>query len=167
MIRFKVLIEKFGKKGEKTGWTYITIPARQANKIKPDTKVSFRIHGKLDDYPIKGLAILPMGQGDYILPLNASIRKQIKKKAGDTLTVEVGLDDKTPTLSADLVACLKEEPAAYTHFKSLPKSHQNYFSKWIESAKTVQTKSRRIAMALNALSRRKGFNEMVREAKQS
>jgi uncharacterized protein YdeI (YjbR/CyaY-like superfamily) len=41
-------------------------------------------------------------------------------------------------------------------------SHQKYFSKWIESAKTAQTKTKRILMAVTALGQGKGYPEMIR-----
>ena len=61
--------------------------------------------------------------------------------------------------------CLADEPKALEFFHSLPGSHRNYFSKWIDSAKTDATKAKRIAMAVNALARSLPFNIMVREAK--
>ena len=38
MVEFTATLEKFGKKGEKTGWTYIEIPADVAQEIKPGNK---------------------------------------------------------------------------------------------------------------------------------
>jgi hypothetical protein len=35
MVRFETALRKFDKQGEKTGWTYIEIPADIAAKIKP------------------------------------------------------------------------------------------------------------------------------------
>jgi len=63
------------------------------------------------------------------------------------------------------MACMNDEPAAIKYFNSLPKSHQNYISNWIRSAKTEPTKTKRIAMAVSALSRNMGFVEMLREQK--
>jgi hypothetical protein len=37
------------------------------------------LKGYLDELPIKAMALIPMGQGDFILSLNANIRKGIKK----------------------------------------------------------------------------------------
>jgi hypothetical protein len=164
MVKFHTTIQKFGKKGEKTGWTYIVFAARLARKLKP-SKVSFRIKGHLDTHFVEGLALIPMGEGDFILPLNAAIRKAIRKKCGDRLRVEMELDSRALPLSDDLMKCLKAEPAALTFFKSLPRSHQNYFSKWIESAKSVHTKTRRIVQAVTALASRQGYAEMLRAAK--
>ena len=71
MISFTATIQKFDKKGEKTGWTYIEISATQAHKLKPKTRVSFRVRGSLDSYPLKQTAIIPMGDGKFILPINS------------------------------------------------------------------------------------------------
>jgi hypothetical protein len=165
MIRFSTHIQKFQSKGEKTGWSYIEISKQRAEKLNPGCKVSFRIKGQLDDHKIAKTAVLPMGEGNFILPINGTIRKAIKKQAGDTLTVSIELDERPPTLSRDFVACLKDDYRAYEFFKSLPKGHQNYFNNWIESAKTTPTKTKRITMAVIALSSGQGFPEMIRANK--
>jgi len=81
--------------------------------------------------------------------------------------VTMGLEpDKEPLkLNADFLACLADDPVAKNFFNSLPGSHRNYFSKWIDSAKTDPTRTRRIAMAVNALSKKWGFPEMLRYGK--
>lgn len=165
MIRFTAPILKFDKQGEKTGWTYIEIPEELAQKLKPGNKKSFRVKGKLDNYAFKQMALLPMGGGDFILPLNAEMRKKIKKRFGATLEVRMEADDSPFEMSKDFMACLEDEPKALEYFKTLPGSHQKYFSKWIETAKTEPTKAKRIAQAVNALAKRWGFAEMVRAGK--
>lgn len=165
MVKFSTRILKFSKQGEKTGWTYIEISKRQATKLKHDCKVSFRVKGLLDNHVIQKTALLPMGEGAFILPLNAAIRKAISKKEGDAINVQLELDERPLTLSSDFIKCLKDEPQAFDFFKTLPKSHQHYFSKWIDSAKTTNTKAKRITMSVIALGARKGFGEMIRENK--
>lgn len=165
MIKFSTTILKFARQGEKTGWSYINISAKQASQLKPGSKVSFRVKGRLDSYLIKQVSLLPMGDGGFIMPFNASMRKGTGKQAGDTLAVTLEADEAKFVLSPDLMACLKEEPASMKFFKSLPGAHQRYFSKWIESAKTSQTKAKRIAMALITFSKQQGYPEMMRENK--
>jgi hypothetical protein len=165
MIKFKTTILRFDKKGEKTGWSYIEISARQAGQLKPGEKVSYRVKGMLDSYAIKQVSLLPMGNGAFIIPFNASMRKGTGKRAGDSLVASLEVDEGKFVLSPDLMACLKDEPASMKFFKSLSGSHQRYFSKWIESAKTSQTKAKRIAMALIAFSKQQGYPEMMRENK--
>lgn len=164
MIRFTTTIHQFGEMGEKTGWTYVEIPADLAETLNPGVKTSFRVKGKLDAHPVKALALIPMGGGRFIIPLNATLRKAIGKKKGAMLSLQLELDKKGYQLNAEFLACLADEPAAEKHFKSLPGSHQNYFSKWIESAKTEPTRVKRIAMAVTALAKQQGYAEMIREA---
>ena len=167
MLTYNARILQFDKKGEKTGWRYIEISKHQAQKLKPNTKISFRIKGKIDDYAIEKTAIIPMGDGNFILPINGTMRRTLRKKAGDSVSVSIQVDNREITLSQDFIQCLKDEPAAHTFFKTLPKSHQNYFSKWIESAKTMQTKTKRIVMAVTALALKQGYAEMIRSNKKS
>ena len=162
MIKFNTTILKFDKQGEKTGWTYIEISAAQAKKINPGVKVSYRVKGRLDNYAIEKTAILPMGEGGFIMPLKGEIRKAIGKKMGDKLTVELELDQRQIEPSADFIKCLKQDPEAMKFFKTLPGSHQRYFSKWIDDAKTIQTKTKRIVMAMTAFSKKQSFMEMMR-----
>lgn len=165
MIRFSTTILKFARKGEKTGWSYIEISAKQANQLKQNSKVSFRVKGKLDSLIIKQKSLIPMGGGKFILPVNGIMRKAIGKDAGDKILVAMELDETKFVLSPDLMACLKDEPASLKFFQSLPGAHQKYFSNWIESAKASETKARRIAMAMNGLAKQQGYGEMIRENK--
>ncbi|MEI9933349.1 MAG: YdeI/OmpD-associated family protein [Ferruginibacter sp.] len=55
-----------------------------------------------------------------------------------------------------------DEPEALAFFNTLPNGHKNYFGGWIRSAKTEETKTKRIAQAVNALSKGYRFNIMIR-----
>ena len=163
MIKITAVISKFGSKGEKTGWSYILIPSKLAQQLKPGFRKSFRIRGRLDEHIFSGLALIPMGDGSYILPLNTGIRKIIRKQKGDRVSVEMEEDpDFKITTSPDLLDCLNDEPVAKENFYLLPASHRNYYVKWIEQAKTVQTKTKRIARSVTALSRGLNYGEMIR-----
>ncbi len=162
MIKFTALLEKFGKKGEKTGWTYFIIRSEQTKKINPGVKTSFRVKGKLDDFPIKGVAIIPIGEGDFIMPVNAVMRKGIKKQKGEKIMVQLELDKAEIKMNSDFLVCLKEDKQAKAFFEKLSKSHQNYYSKWIDTAKTDETKAKRIAQSINGFNMGMNFPEMLR-----
>jgi hypothetical protein len=165
MVRYTTTILQFAEQGEKTGWTYIEIPADIAEKLKPGNKKSFRVKGKLDEYPIKKIALLPMGGGSFIMPLNAATRKNIGKRKGAMLKVQIEEDQAPLKISKELLDCLKDEPKALERFNKMPKSHQHYYSKWIESAKTEATKAKRIAMTVNAMYKGMDYGEMIRAAR--
>ncbi len=153
MVQFSTIIKKFKQQGEKTGWTYIEIPATIAEKLKPNNKRSFRVKGSLDDYSFEGLALIPMGEGNFILAFNASIRKKIRKQKGASLNIRIEADNTPVQLNEELLECLADEPKSLAFFNQLTPGHRKYFSNWIASAKTDETKTKRIAQTINALSR--------------
>ena len=162
MISYKTILQKFGEKGEKTGWTYIEIPAHIAQEIKPDTKLGFRVKGLIDNFYVKLLALLPMGEGDFIIPMNAQIRKAIRKEEGAMVTLNLEEDTDELPQSEELMMCLEDEPKALEMFLKLPKSHQTYYSKWIDSAKTIETKTKRITMTVQGTLMGMTYPEMLR-----
>jgi hypothetical protein len=165
VISYTTTILKFDKQGEKTGWTYIEVPEDIAQSLKPGNKKSFRVKGKLDNHAIKQVALLPMGNGSFIMPLNGAIRKALGKRKGAMLNVQL-TEDKVPyQLNPEFMECLADEPAAFEHFNSMPNSFKNYYSKWIESAKTDATRTKRIALAVSSLARKMDFGEMLRSQK--
>ena len=166
VIQFTTIIKKFGSQGEKTGWIYIEVPSAIAQQLKPGYKKSFRVKGKMDDYTFKQVSLLPMGEGNFIIPLNTTIRKAIHKNIGASLAISISEDTSPFEYNSDFMECLQDEPVATAQFNSLPGSHQKYFSKWIDSAKTAPTRAKRIAQAVTALSRRQGYAEMIRSLKQ-
>jgi len=166
VIQFTATILQFAAQGEKTGWTYIKIPATQAQRLKPGNKKSFRVKGKLDDHPIKKVALLPMGEGDFIMALNAAMRKAIRKHKGATLKVQLEVDNARIEPPSDLLECLADEPEAMTYFRQLPKSHQNYFGNWVRSAKTDATRAKRIARVVTAMVKKQDYGEMIRSGQQ-
>ncbi len=166
MIQFNAVIKKFAKQGEKTGWSYIDIPEEIATQIKPNYKKSYRVKGSLDNYKIERTSLIPMGGGSFIIPINATIRKALGKRQGATIKVTLTEDSRAVQINETFLICLADEPRALEFFNSLPGSHRNYFSKWIESAKTEETRANRIARAVTTLSRKLGYGEMMRMAKE-
>lgn len=162
LVLFSATLHKFDKQGEKTGWTYFEIPADIVQQIKPGNNKSFRVKGKLDNYKISGVALLPMGGGAFIMPVNGEMRKSIGKRHGAMLNVQLEEDKNPFKFNNDFIECLADEPKAKLFFETLSGSHQRYFSKWIDSAKTDETKAKRIAMSVNALAKKWGYPQMLR-----
>lgn len=163
MQSFTTTIQRFNSQGEKTSWTYILVPDKIAAKLNPGVKKSYRVKGKLDDHLIEKTALIPMGKGDFILPVNAAIRKATGKRFGASIKVQLQLDSSPILPPAALLECLQDEPEALNYFNSLPQGHRNYFTKWIETAKTEPTKTKRIALVIKTMVRKMDFGAMLRE----
>ncbi|MDN3583668.1 YdeI/OmpD-associated family protein [Mucilaginibacter flavus] len=166
MIDFNTIILQFAEQGEKTGWTYIEIPADLAQEMKPGNKKSFRVKGKLDNLSVAGMALMPMGDGNFIMALKKDICKALHKRKGAMLKVQIEPDDDFKfTVPADLLECLEYDSEATDYFNSIAESHRGYFIKWIDSAKTDATRANRIAASINAMARRMDYGMMMREQK--
>lgn len=161
MITYSTVILKFGENGDKTGWTYIEVPADIAEELNPGMRKSYRVSGRLDKYVLEGVALLPAGGGAFILALNAAIRKGIAKKEGAMLQVTLELSGAYRQ-NEMMLACLEDVPEAMSFFRSLSVSHQNYYSKWIDSAKTQPTREKRVVTVVAALAKGQNYAEMIR-----
>lgn len=163
MIRFTAKIEKEGLAGEKLGWSYVMIGVSHCKKLNPGVRRAFRVKGKLDNHAIARVSLLPVRGGKFLLPFNASMRKGTGKKAGDKVKLELQVDNRSLPKSTEFLICLRDAPEANNYFKNLNTTNKNYFYNWINGAKTIATKSKRIARAIEVLEQQKNFTKMVRE----
>ena len=166
MITFKAEIARFAEMGEKSGWTYVFIPKAVANEIKADCKKSFRVKGLLDQVAVEGLSLVPMGEGNFIIALNGPLRKKLKKDIGGVLTLQLEEDVTFKIeMPADLELCLADEPHLLENFMKQPKSHQNWYINWLNTAKTEATRTKRIVKIVNAMDKDWDFGTMMRDGK--
>ncbi|TCJ12431.1 DUF1905 domain-containing protein [Flaviaesturariibacter flavus] len=165
MIRFTAELKRFDSQGEKTGWTYFDIPGALAETLKPGCRTAYRVKGRIDKLDIKGVSLVPMGGGDFILAVNAAMRKSLRKEKGATVSVQLSVDNEVFQTPADITECLADEPAAEAYYNGLPPSHRRYWVNWVAEAKTAPTRAKRLAMMVDSLARGWGFSEMQRAAK--
>ena len=91
------------------------------------------------------------------------LETRLGKGKGDKLTLQVAHDpnpDPVP-MPEDLQQCLEDEPKANKAFMALPRSHRNYYVKWINSAKTEPTRVKRIAATIEAMAKGMTYAEML------
>jgi hypothetical protein len=97
-------------------------------------------------------SLFTMG-GRALLGLNRGVREAARVEGGERVTVEVELDDEPRTVEVpdDLRAALEPEPELRAFFDSLSYTHRKEYVRWIEGAKRDETRSRRIAKAVEML----------------
>jgi uncharacterized protein YdeI (YjbR/CyaY-like superfamily) len=111
------------------------------------------------------LATYPIGDGQFIIALNAELRKKLGKKEGAMLSVKFALDKGEALKSQELLDCLAQEPEAEKQFQSLLLSHQNYFHRYVYTAKGADTRAGRIVNVIHAMYKKMDFGEMIRGLK--
>ena len=99
-----------------------------------------------------GSKIATMG-GDLLIGVSAEIRKLTGVKGGETHEVTLELDDKPRIVEPpeDLKAALALDPVAQAAWDKLSPSHKKAHVTAIEGAKAADTRARRLAKAIEAL----------------
>ncbi|MBN2047047.1 MAG: DUF1905 domain-containing protein [Anaerolineaceae bacterium] len=105
-----------------------------------------------DGIPYQG-SLVKMGIDCHIIGVRKDILATIGKTAGDSIQVQLVLDDQPRVVSVpdDLRALLDAEAEAKAFFEQLSYSKQNAFVQWIESAKKNETRQTRLETAINML----------------
>ena len=158
---------RYAEMGEKTGWYYLSFSPDDIALLCPGRRQAFRVRGRLNQLTIRQQALIPVGDGHFIMALNADLRKKLGVRLGYEIDIHLEHDESEQQIAEDLRVCLDDEPAAAIFFNSLSRSHQMYFSRWIDSAKTEATRTKRIAMTVQAAARKLGYPEMIRENKKN
>lgn len=148
LVNKKYLLEKYEGKG---GWTYARIPEIPKNKNSRFNTV--RVMGTIDGFEIRKYHLMPMGDGNLFLPVRAEIRKKIKKQAGEKVHVVLYADNEPLEIPGEFLMCLEDEPTAHSFFYSLTESEQGFYINWVYGAKKEETRTNRLATAVNKLSR--------------
>jgi len=130
-------------------WTFAVIPAAVIDR--QGLRSHSRVVGTIDGAPFRSSCI-PRGGGTLYVVVPQPLRERIGKGPGDVVKVAVRLDT-TPVvvrLPADLRAALGTDRAK---FDRLAPSHRKAFVVWIEGAKQVETRARRVATAVQMIRR--------------
>ncbi len=88
--------------------------------------------------------------GEHLIGFSAALRKETGLAAGDAIHVVLTVDSspRTVELTPEFAAALDAEPAARAFFDQLSNSLQRYHADQVSSAKTEETRDRRIAKAV-------------------
>ena len=154
LVNKQYKLHKFPGKG---GWTYAEIP-----EIPQDKKAHFgwvKVKGSIDDHTFSDYRLMPMGNGHLFLPVNAAVRKKIRKGEGDYVQVVLFKDESELEVPKDLLQCLADEPKAQEKFFLLQENIQREFIQWIWSAKKQETIAERIVTVINMVMKGRRLSE--------
>jgi len=104
-----------------------------------------------DGYTFAG-SIASMG-GRFLVSFNAATRAATGRGAGDEVQVRLELDDSPRTVEVPdaLQAALRSDESAAAAWAALALSKQKAYALSVSSAKTEETRGRRVAQVLDAL----------------
>lgn len=147
MVQGAYLLNKFPGKG---GWTYAEIPQIAQNPKNPFGWV--KVKGNVDGIHIK-TKLMPMGNGRLFLPVKAALRKQLNKKEGDEVYLELEEDKDELFIPEEIMQCFKAvDITLFQQFDSLSADKKDSQIKWIMASSSESTKVERINKLMEKLS---------------
>ncbi len=143
-MKFRAIIELAGKTA-----TGIEVPAAVVTRLGSSKKPAVRV--TINGYTYRS-TVASMG-GRFMLPISAEVREAASVAAKDKVDVDVELDTapREVTVPPHFAHALTRDPAAKRLFEGLSSSNKQRIVIAIESAKTPETRERRIAKAVGAL----------------
>lgn len=135
--------------------------ARIPCKVKPTSNAfgMIKVKGRIDDYAIEKMFIMPMGNGELFLPVKAALRKHLKKQAGDMVKVILYKDESEFEVPEVFMTCLRDDPEAVKHFDTFSTREKKQYIDWINRALKEQTQIDRMAIAINCIAKGLRFEE--------
>jgi uncharacterized protein YdeI (YjbR/CyaY-like superfamily) len=118
----------------------------------PRFRAELKVEGKTATYVVVPLDVPSVfGRDDYFVPIKRELREAAGAAAGDTVEMELELDTKPRIvrLPKDFAAALDDEARA--SFDRMSYSHRKEYVDWIKEAKREDTRSRRIAKAVELI----------------
>ena len=112
------------------------------------------VKGTIDGFPFRS-SLMNMGDG-HMMVVNADLRAGAKCKAGDTVSVEMELDEgvRKVELPAHLKKIIASDPKAKEAWDKLAFTHQKEHVRAIEDAKRPETREKRIAAMMHMRKKR-------------
>ena len=143
-MKFRATIELAGKTA-----TGIEVPAAVVTKLGSSKKPAVRV--TIKGYTYRS-TVASMG-GRFMLPISAEVREAASVAAKDKVDVDVELDTapREVTVPPDFAHALNRDVAARRFFEGLAFSNKQRIVIAIASAKTPETRERRIAKAVTSL----------------
>ncbi|WP_256700638.1 YdeI/OmpD-associated family protein [Paenibacillus sp. P46E] len=144
MMKFQAIVQLSGKTA-----TGIPVPEEVVAGLGTSKKPAVKV--KIGEYTYAS-TIAVMG-GQFLIPLSAEHRQGAGVSSGDEIEVELELDTEPRelTVPADFRDAIDREPAAKLFFDGLSYSNRRRLVLSVESAKTAETRQRRIEKAVGLL----------------
>lgn len=135
--------------GGERGRVFVALPFHP--KTVWGNQARYYVRGTLNGNGYRGS--LGVRQGIYFMPLNKELQQSTGLKVHDPVVVTMELDEPEQlTVPTELAQQLEAVPSAQAFFDGLSAFYRNQYIEWIESAKTDETRTRRIGEVVTAVS---------------
>jgi hypothetical protein len=147
MKKFKTKIVAIGPSGS---WSEIQIPFSVEKEWGSRARVS--VCGTINGFEFRS-SIFPDGKGGHTMMVNKAMMEGGKFAPGDSVMMEMQQDTKprTVTVPKDFKSALAVNAKARATFEAFSPSHRRAYVDWITQAKRAETRTARIAKAIQMI----------------
>jgi hypothetical protein len=133
------------------GGAYVVFPHDAEKEF--GTKGNVPVNATIDGVPDKG-GLFRMGMPHHMLAVPKAIRSQIGKGPGDRVAIVLWKDDepREVVVPPQLAARMKKA-GVLRFFEGLSFTNRKEYSRWISEAKKDETRERRLAKAIELLTK--------------
>jgi hypothetical protein len=108
------------------------------------------VEGTINGHPFRA-ALEPSESGGHSLRVNNAMRNGSGADAGDTVKLAILGPEPAPTVPADLRVAMTASNGAKTLWQELTTDGRRIWIRWIEGAKTLETRARRVRRTVEQL----------------
>ena len=108
-----------------------------------------KLESTINDHPFR--AKIDQDDGELTLRINMAILRGPQAEIGDLVNFAVLGPEPAPIMPEDMQAELDQSPGSHETWAELTELEQRDWIRWIESAKTDETRQRRIKRAVDQL----------------
>jgi hypothetical protein len=140
--------------GPKGAWTILPIPFDVKEAF--GTKARVPVKGTINGFPFRN-SVMPEGNGTHRMMVGKELLAGAKAAAGDLVKVTMAMDraERVMEVPPELQAALRGDKEASANFEAMAYSHKKEYVEWIAGAKKAETKTARIAKALEMIRAKK------------
>ncbi len=147
VLRFNARLFEHPEATENGSGTLLDVPKDVSKQLGDMPKVEGTING----HPFRA-ALEPNPSGGRRLKVNKAMRRGAGADDGDTVELAILGPEPDPKGPADLRAAFAASPEAKAVWKELTTMGRQDWVRWIESAKTAETRARRVTRTVEQLS---------------
>ncbi|MBV8263566.1 MAG: DUF1905 domain-containing protein [Candidatus Eremiobacteraeota bacterium] len=147
VFRFEAQLVRHPKRADQGGWGLVNVPKSIGKQLRGMTT----IEGTINGHPFRA-ALEPNSSGSHSLRVNQAMRRGASADPGDKVQFAILGPEPEPKLPADLRVALSTAREAKTLWGDLTRLGRLDWMRWINSAKTPETRARRVRRTVEQLS---------------
>jgi hypothetical protein len=146
VIRFQARLEAH------SGGSLVQVPKEVSDQLGGRARI--KVQGRLNQLPFRG-STMPTGDGTHCLGFRKDQRAAAGVEIGDVVTVELARDEEERLVEVppELASALESERGLDAAFQALSYTRRKEMAASVASAKSAETRERRLAAALEELRR--------------